>query len=55
MPRKDGTGPPPGGQEQNGSGKGQGNRATSWKGIGKQKGGKKGPCPIMDRFTKSGK
>jgi len=54
MPRKDGTGPPPGGQEQNGSGKGQGNRVAG-PGIGKQKGGKKGPCPIMDRFTKSGK
>lgn len=41
MPKRDKTGPPPGGRRQDGSGGGKGRR-TNGKGIGAKKGGKKG-------------
>lgn len=41
MPKRDGTGPPRGGRKQDGSGGGKGRR-TNKRGIGSEKGGKKG-------------
>lgn len=45
MPRQDGTGPPDGGKRpQDGHGRGKDEGRAPGKGIGRRKGGKKGPC-----------
>ena len=45
MPRQDGKGPPAGGKgPQDGQGSGKDGDRAPGKGIGRRKGGKKGPC-----------